>query len=485
MRFLETITKHNIHLYLLAFVIAFFLADQIVTPNKKMLKMAIALTFGGVLFILPQKSLILFVCFALYFPKNVPGLDHTTNALILCLTLSVAIRSLVDKGQTVSVPAITANPFFIPSLCIWLSYLVAWLVSFGNSPPDFKEQTHYFLGLTSALFFTNILIGYIRNSKSLRSVQLLLLLILSLNLFFGLLFLFFPGLTIIPGFIEDQSVMASSVNRIGGLTFRWEEYAEYLMIAVIILAGLWSNKVYAKYRFGMLIVSLLLLLAGTELLLTNTRISIFLAALGVVTVLFAFTGGRVINKLVICVGFCLVTMFSVYLAQESGNFSIASRIERLQHLEATEYGLMPKDRARVWLPALMHIADNGIAGYGPSMYPLTIWAKNPGALRWPHNLVLIILITVGLAGLLAYLFMFLRMLLLKRHLATITDNEIKVFYTVLWLAMLLFFIDTMKFDGFLRSPTNYFFHCFMLIGILFSAANFTENQNTQEAMPGS
>lgn len=473
MRLIDSFKGNSILLFIIVLILSYLLSEQIVSPDKKILKLAAAISFSAFMFTVKQKYLILFVAILLYFPKGVPVLDNTSNLLILFLTLTLAIRSIIEKDTTVSSSSITSNPFFLPSVCIWCSYLVALILSFGNSPGEIKAHTEYFIGLTCALLFALILIGYIRDQKSLQSIQLLMLLILVLNLFFGMLFFFFPGLTIIPRIIEDQSVLASSVNRIGGLTFAWEEYAEYLMMAVVILVGVWSNKAYGKFKFANLTLLLILLLAIIELLLTNTRAAIILAAFGTTAVLFFFTEVRISNKIVICGAFCLVALLSSFLAQESGGFSLADRIQRLSNIESTEFGYMPTDRARVWLPALEHLSEYGIKGYGPSMYPLTIWAKNPGVLRWPHNLILLILITVGLVGLLAYLFMFTRLLLLKKHLATIEDKNIKIFYNLLWLALLLFFIDTMKFDGFLRATSNYFYHCFMLIGILFSAANFS------------
>lgn len=468
---LKRLMKYSFILpYLFILPAANFLAQLIMSPGKRIIALAIIGAGIAFFFLARQKYVILTVLILAFFPQHLPGLDNTTNALIILLAGALFIRATVEKQCVVSFKRITSNPFFIPSLCIWLSYLIVRILALGGHPGNMKGHTDFFIGISCALLLANIIIGFVRDQRSLRTVQLVLLLLLFLNLFFGILFYFKPGLVLIPGLIEDQSVFASHAMRIGGLTFFWEAYAEYLMMAMVILLGLVVNRIYKHRRFIEFSLALLLLLTILELLLTNTRGPILLASFGSLLVIFLLSKMTLPQRSATILLFLLVGGTALVIAHQSGHLTFFDRLDRLEKTTSTDYGYMPTDRALVWLPAVDYIMDHGWAGFGPTMMPLI----KTGYLRWPHNIILLILITVGLFGLCAYGFLLMRMILLKKRLFMLADPEQHLFFHLLWLAFLLFLVDTMKFDGFLRITDSYFYHIWISLGLLFSSNNFIQ-----------
>lgn len=469
--------------YLLVLPAAFLISQLALDPEPRLRKLILIFCVLPFFLVAKQRLLLFPVLLLIYFPRSmpsVPGVLNSTNGIILVLCSVLFLRSIVEKHSIVSFERMIKNPFFMPSFCIWGSYVLAWLIAYGSNSGGMDIHTEYLYGLTYAMILGNIITGFVKDNASFRYVQLLFLLVLALNLFFGLVFYFKPGLVLIPNIIEDRSVIASDAFRLGGLTFAWEAYAEYLMMSLIIVLGLLSNKVFKADRrvhFGLLA---LLLLVIVELLLTNTRGAIALTLLGVIIVFLFFTRLPFQKKLALILGSFLIVAVALVIALQTDQLSLVDRMSSFDEMQATEYGYIPADRAGVWLPVIKYLFEEGIMGGSPSYIPLTHWGGSGNLTHWPHNLILLILSTVGLVGLVGFGILVFRIVLMKRTIDMISNYEQYTFYTMLWIALLLFFIDTMKFDGFLRITNSYFYHTWITFAFFFSAANLTDKKRTRE-----
>lgn len=455
-------------------LVSLFLSNIIVHPDKRTIALIISFIVAIFFLSVQQKYLFMAVLILAFFPQYLRG-QNTTNFLVILLAASFFIRVSLGQQCIISLKRITGNLFFLPSIFIWLSYLLAWLIAYGNHSFQLSYHTNFFIGISCALLLANIIIGYVHDLASFRVVQGVFLALLFLNLFFGAVFYLKPGLVIIPGLIEDRTVFVGyeSSMRLGGLTFFWEAYAEYLMMAMVILLGLLINRIYKERRILELFLVLLFLLTIVELLLTNTRGAIFGASLGSILVIVLFSNLNLAHRFVTVFLFLFICGTAVFIAQASGQLTLFERMATLDITTMTEFGPMPSDRVKVWLPALNFLKEHGLAGFGPSMQPLI----HTDTLRWPHNLILLILITVGIFGLAAYGYMLLRILLLQKKISLIADGEQRLFFQLLWVAFLLFLIDTMKFDGSLRLTNSYFYHIWICLGLLFSSINIPQGEN--------
>lgn len=470
--------------YLLVFPAAFLLSQLALDPDPKLRKLILICGVLLFFFLAPQRFLLFPVLLLAYFPRPLPsisGVLNTTNGLILVLCSMLFIRAVIERKSIISFERMSKNPFFLPSLCIWFSYGLAWLLAYGSHSGGMAIHNEYLLGLTYALILGNIITGFVKDNTTFRYIQVLFLIILAMNLFFGLVFFFKPGLVLVPNIIEDRSVIASDAFRLGGLTFAWEAYAEYLMMSLIIILGLLANKVYRTKKSIHLSLLFVLLLVIIELLLTNTRGAIALTLVGVCLVFLFFTQLPLHKKVALILGSFLIVSIALVIAVQTNQLSLVDRMSSFDELQYTEYGYIPADRAGVWLPVIRHLFDNGLMGGSPSYIPLTHWGGSGNLSHWPHNLILLILTTVGIVGLVAYGILMFRILLMKKTIARLQNYEQRIFFLMLWIALLLFFIDTMKFDGFLRITNNYFYHAWIIFSFFFSAANLTDNNKHNHA----
>lgn len=466
---------------------AFFLSKIIVTPEPRVIAVGLLCFAALILAFIRQEYVVYPAIFLLFFHDRIAVFYNTNNAIIIALSIFLFIRYVIESESVISLSTIIHNPFWMVSIVIFSSYLVSWFMAWHNQSFGLHFHTRYLVGIFSALLMGNLLIGFVQNDPR-RSfiVQQMLLMLLVCNLLVGLLSWFDPDHGLAKMLIKaatgrEQSgvVFAGSGDdfamRLGGLTLFWEAYAEYLMMAVIVLTGCYiSLKDRGKLlKAG---IGILLLLSFFELLLTNTRGATVLAAVGVITIIFVYADLTLTSRIAAFVAIGIVCSLILWLAISSGQFTLFERFSSFADVEKTEFGYLPTGRAMVWLPSLRHIAQAGIFGSGPSYLPLTHW-DGIGGLSWPHNLILFILSTIGVVGLGAYSFLIYRLFKIRKAIAVTVDNNQYYFFKYLWIALIFFFVDTMKFDGFLRMTENYFYYIWIIIAYMFSVLNFGSIKN--------
>lgn len=465
--------------YLFALPLIILLAQVSTTPSTKVIFLIALFVAVGAAMIVPQRLLLLPVLFITYFHHSMPFFYNTTNCIILFLLTTLFIRAVGEKHSIISLRIILKNPFFLPSLCIWTSYFISWLIARFSGANNMREHSEFFFGITCSLLLANTLIGYIQKKKNIQELQLFSLGILLLNLFFGMLFLFKPGLVLIPGIIEDRSVFANESLRLSGLTFFWESYAEYLMMAAVVLVGLYTNQVFKNNRPLHYLIILVLSLTFFELLLTNTRASLVLALAGSIAVLFFATQRPVLYKIQLFATLVFLGGGSLLVVQQTGQLNFIDRMQTFQDLTLTEYGYIPTDRAEAWVPVMHYVVKEGhITGGHPAFGPFFDEGRFT---RWPHNLLLLVVATIGIFGLAAYTFLLVRAFALWKRFNQIPEIHHQILFKLLWISLVLFLIESFKYDGFLRVTNNYFYHIWIIIAILFSSMNSSIQQKKNHA----
>lgn len=463
---------------------AYILAQAIVDPEKETIAAIFVLTAVTVIALIKKEYIVYLAIFLIsfFYKKNIPVVYNSTNAIILMTAGILFIRSIIEYDSVISVKKIVRNPFWLPSLFILLIYLISWQYALFNDSPGMDFHTEYLVSIFCALLLCNIVIGFVQNETRSSVIQVILLSLLVANLLIGIISWMSPGMGLIKILVHLATGSSRSnvvavghgddfAIRLGGLNFFWEAFAEYLMMASIILLGylltMKHQKTYLKVSVCMLLVLLLF-----ELLLTNTRGATILAAIGMMTVMLTHSDLNLRTRFFSIAGLITLAVVALWLATSSSQFTLLDRFSNFTEVQKTEFGALPVGRAAVWLPTLRHISANGLVGTGPSFVALK------HHLLWPHNLILIILSTIGIAGLGAYLYLFYRIIRLKENLQYERIGKSVNFYKYLWIAIIFFFIDTMKFDGFLREPDFYFYYMWFLISFLFTAFNLQVNKHT-------
>lgn len=453
------------------------LGFAIMTLHSFFIKTMILFLCIGIFLFIPNKRLIYLSSFLILFPIHLPFITNTSNFIIILLASTLFARSVVHGTSHTHLRRIVRNPFFPVSIVIWLTYLFAFFLALARDEKGMFYHGSFFFSITCAVMFVWLIIAYVTDRDRLNGFFKIFIWVLGLNLVFAVASFKFPVLRNISsriGMSEVGSVAVGSGEdfavRLGALNFYWEAYAEYLMAALIFIATYLLNAKHhtTKWTFGIILA----LAAVTELLLTNTRGAVVVAAIGLWVAIFFFTNYSMTKKTSYLLIFSLITLLSIFIAQKTGFLNLKERFSQFGDLVWTQYGYFPKGREFAWPQAIDQIINDHFIGRGPSFYPLTVYQGGHGNLIWPHNLILLIIATVGIQGLLAYLWCLARVGVLMRRIPKIKDAKARAFFTALWLSFMFILFDEMKFDGFLRSASAYYYFCWSVIALLFSSVHF-------------
>jgi O-antigen ligase len=457
-----------------------------INPTPVILKSL--LLYSGVIlfFFIKQKVLIYISMFLVLFPVSLGPLGSTSNGIILMLAFILFVRIAFGQKSIVSFQRILSNPSFIPGLLILFSYLISWVMAFVSNHDGMDYHTKYFISILCAFIFFNIIIGFLDSRSRLLEIQHFLLFFLLINVVFAYILFVFPTIKLdIPflgAFDTGTGIKGEGLTkafRLGGITFSVEAFSEYVMMSVVFLTSIIAlhDQLKVKQKF---FITGLLITTVVALLLTNTRGAIFCSLIGVGFIIIFFTHFNPIKKTLMVFGVSIIFLTGGFIVTSLDSFHILERSKDLTSFVETDYGLLPKGRAGTWIPAIDQIIDDRFMGNGPAFFPLTGYEGAFGTIPWPHNILLIIIGTVGIYGLIAYLFLFIKFLISLRMIAKITDAYCRWFYKSLWVALLMFFIDAQKYDGALRQPSSYFYFMWMLFAIFFSYSNLTEQKTRYE-----
>jgi hypothetical protein len=422
-------------------------------------------------FFLKQEQLIYLTTFSLFFAFYLRYFGTIANGMILLMLLILFVKSIIERRSVIQLSLISKNPFFLPSILILICCLVSFIKPFFSDSNGIEFHIEMIKGFFCIFVYCWVLIGFVDSKQRLINMGLILLIMLVVNLAFGLITLVKPDFVLITGYLESGSIVYKKTGefRIGGLTFYWEAYAEYLMMAVIFIASfMMQYKMSLKYK---IIGWLLLLLTLFELLLTNTRGPIVVTCVGLSILLFLNKRINLIKKILFLITVAILITGSLYIADKTGLLRINERFKNFTKVTSTKYGPIPEERYDCWLPAMDRIVKDKFLGVGPSYYPFTRYFSRFSATIWPHNSVLIILVTIGFYGLIAYFILFMRLLSSYKKSLNFYDDFLKFFSRSLGFAIFMLMIDSLKFDGFLRQPNSYFYFIWCLIALFFSIQN--------------
>lgn len=448
-------------------MLALLLGQQIVNPSKRVIEVLAGLVLVVVVFRVDLYwSLCLFLI-ALPFPANLAL--GTTNIVFIALLLAIflmrlALRQVKPAGRTF---------LDLPLLALFLIYAA----SFWNirTPERLWPSLAAFYATAGSIVLFYLVVNFVRDEVSLQRTVVVTQIAAALVIGVSMMGLVFPGITIVPGWIQTGSSEEMDVSgfRLGGPFGASELLAEYcaLNLPIQLLLLIRARSLSRRFLWATLI-----LLTFVVQIATVTRGAFIALWLGMAYMLFLMRkhlGFRHVFLTVIGAAVIFVTLASFITARTK----VGSITERLAKTTLTGY--VPETRARAWQDAWEFCKEHPLIGHGP-FYPLRTVAGV--RIYWPHSIYLYYIYITGWIGLSVFLFIMFRLYRSSLRYAArrlrdprFSRSALLVMNTVL----VIFLIDQIKLE-YLRHEVYQFF-VWSLFGLLVAAVNVARRQEDETA----
>jgi hypothetical protein len=408
----------------------------------------------------------------------------STNVLIFIALLVIYVRNTFIENTGSLYERIKNNSITLPLILVICSYSISLLFA-KKSLGDHFEMYHSILCVSLLIW---MIIGAIQEKSQIIAINTVLLVVLLLNLAFSFVFILYPEIDTIRAHVLSLAEFTDEgASRLQGLSFRGEAYGEYLMICAL---WLFTMLVRGELRKGRIFFWLLTVVTVSALIMTRLRGANGVFLLGTIVVLLTSGSVPLWKRTVALSGIVLVFTGSLFVLQTYSNEP--TLLDRFYLFSDTSknVGYIPKTRYYTWMPAFRQARANNFMGTGPSFAPYieeTKWKDIVAGreVTWPHNITLIVLCTVGIYGLLCYLFLVYRAVRLRRIFDDL-DSYLKSCYSGYLICFTMFLLEAQKYDGFLRHPSSDFYYIFILIALLFSCenlVNFSRNEIDEQHVP--
>ena len=383
--------------------VSYYAARQISSPSQRMIKMGV---LGGMLVFMFRFDMIYSVlAFTLLFPFPSGITIGSTNSIMMTLvTMAWAIRA-ASTGQRLTQPTRYDRAFAL--------LVLAYVMSFYNC----EDNEQIFLGLhvlwrqLAAVMYFYAVLMFVNDEKRLVRFTKVAGVMLGVVVFTGIVELFAPGSTLVPGWLS-----LPKVRGVGSFTYRIEGVRlggvvgghnilgdmASLSLFIMVFHALRSRNPLERFLWAVGALSSITVLLGTA-----NRGAFLSLALALVYALFWFRS-RVSFARIVVVCAAVIAVFAITQVILDEYTLAISMTDRL--LGTKMQGLTPDTRVGVWKPAFMKSFEHPFFGHGPHYdtgFGLTFQ-------YWPHNGYIFYFYTIGLVGVGAFLWVCT--LLLKRSL---------------------------------------------------------------------
>jgi hypothetical protein len=428
------------------------------------------------------QTVVYFVVFLSFFNIPMESLyTCSTNLLIFFLIFLYIIKKSVGEQTRFEMQRVKSCGIILPFIAIIFSYIISLLFI----ERGWQEHLSFIQNIVCAFVLVMFIVGLINNEKKLNLLFKVLLFTLVINIIYSSLLLFFPHIDSVRAEVFSlYNFTGESGSRLQGLSFRSESYGEYLMICSmvitsLILLGRWN----ATKTAGLCILNGITIIM---LFLTRLRGPSLLVLFGIFILITFYFGKDYLKKIKYYLAFLLFLSVALICIETFGpEVTILKRLTRF--FDSSNYvGYIPEDRYLTWVPAFEHAKKNYFLGTGPSLVPyvrsVESWKEvsdymgKKDIFGWPHNVIILLLCTVGFYGLSAYTFLLFRIISLRSVISSL-NRPVKIFYQGLFLSFILLIIEFQKYDGVLRTGNETLYMTAIIIGILFTCKNFSQNEH--------
>jgi O-antigen ligase len=448
--------------------------------DKFILKGAI---FAGIIIIyitiitrLKSDYVVLSLIFVAFLDVPIKQLYTSTTNIFIVIALGVLfIRYAIDKNAVNIFTRIRKNSATLPLILIICSYTFSLI----TAKKDMGEHFIIYHSIICAAVMAWMIIGTVREKSQIAAINTIMLTGLLLNLCFSLIFIFFPGIDSFRAkLLSLAEIPDEAESIIQGLSFRGEAYGEYLM-----LCGLWLFLMLVRGQFarGKTFAWIVTAATVTALIMTQSRGANAIFFIGAILILLTSRSVQLWKKAAAFMVMALFISSALFVMKTySGESTLLDRFYEFTDT-SRNVGYIPETRYYTWAPSVQVAISQHFMGGGPSFVPYvteTEWQKivadqaSGDLTTWPHNIILLIVCTVGIYGLTSYLFLVIRAVRLRKGFGDL-DPYLGACYSGYFICFVMFLIEAQKFDGFLRHPSSSFYFIFTLIALLFSCENMT------------
>lgn len=379
-------------------IAAYISAQQTVSPHRRVIKLGVLLALMALMLRFDMVYSVYLFTILFPFPSSV-SLGSTNSILMTIIPLIWAVRA-----------ASTNTKFFLRKTTVdrpILLFLFAVVVAFVNvnTGVELRESLKVLWRIVAMIMYFYMIVTFVNDERKLVLLTKLLCGVCALAMFTAVVELFFPGATIIPGWIGLRQQMGEGLisarvegMRVGGSLGSHSLLSDFGTQTVFLMVyhAVKSRNPTAKLVWGA--ISMLTLVA---ILSTANRGAIVGLAVGFSYCLYLFRKQISVTRIVIIVG-CVA---AIVLATESVLVRHTVAVSVADRWEGTEFeGMVPDTRTKTWKPALERSLRRPFFGHGP-YYNL---GSGLSKIKWPHNGYIFYFHTIGLFGLGAFLWVIYR-----------------------------------------------------------------------------
>jgi len=441
---------------LVAAVLGFVLAGQIVSPSKRVIEALMAIAVLVAAFLLPSRWSVGFLLFIMPFPQYTTIASTTVIFAFIIFAFWILRVALGYEGRPVG------SGLEVPLLLVLLLLAISFVM---------VEDAHWRLAVSdfrvfiSAVLIFYLVVNLIRTERDIHFVLNALLASFVFVATVAIVELWIPRYAHIFDVIHVKSAQASTIEgvRVGSVFGDYEMFAEYLAIFIPIhLIRVLNEKSPLKQLIWvpMLGTSIMLLLA------TATRGGFISMIAGMAYLVWI--ARRIVNyqKLLPVLITALVIFYvsSILLNQYTATASLFGRLEQTKFVSG-----MPDTRAQRWSEAWGRIMDSPWIGHGP-YYFIGVDEKNVDH-KYPHSLFLFMSHLIGIPGAIVFYWMLIKALTISYGAAKrFANRRGELAYTVVLLSSILviFLVDEIKISFLRYDNTQHF--TWTMLGLLISTS---------------
>ncbi len=371
---------------------SYILSKQVVRPQHRMIKAVLLLVVIGALLKFEMIYTIYFFIVMFPFPSGLV-LTSTNIILMTLITLMWIIRSRAT-GQKL---------FERTSVDRWIAlFLLAYVLSLFNVETNvgISEGVKLIWRQLTAISFFYLIVMFVDTEKTFTATTKVVAISGGFVAFTGLMELFFPGLVLIPGWIEFQSRLGEGTLgyriegiRVGGAVGSHSilsDYSSFSLLLMVIHFIRSRNIIEKLFWAGVGVMTFAVLLS------TANRGAVVSVAFGFAYSLFVFRHYMTLFRYVMIIA-AVVLVFGVTQTALDQFTLAASATDRI--LGTQFEGMVPDSRVGIWEEVFKACFDHVFIGHGP------YYQTGKGLVRtfWPHNGYLFYFYTLGLLGLGAFI----------------------------------------------------------------------------------
>jgi len=424
------------------------IGSQIVHPTKRVIEALAGLLLAYVLWNFSSLNALWAILVIYPFPFAISAGNSTFIFVIIVFIvhlIRVSSRKATLSGD---------RQFNLPIALMVMSYIL----SFYNQQAGGELMR---FALTSTLnFFAAVLLFYmivnfVDDEEKLAKTVRVLMVTCSLVVTFTLLELAFPGRELIPGWLytTHRVALVLKMERMGGPFKDFELNGEFFAMnaPLVLFMIIRSRRLLERSVYSFLLIANLFMLFSTI-----TRGAF--VSLGIGAIYMAYTCRKDLSfvRLVILATAFITLLF--VLDTVVARYTISGSLFARMLKTTFEQGVIPENRYVAWGGAIQRALEHPFIGHGPGWD----FSKGIGRALWPHNAYLYYFNITGIFGLLAFLFLVVR--LVSSSMLGFTASIVRApfplaFMKALNVSLVIFLVDQIKIDYLRNDIYMYFIWC--------------------------